>query len=110
MDRASATDYATFTPLVVRHANDGDPVSRAVIRDGAEKIDEMVRRLVERGAPRVALPGGLASPVEPCLAPDLQRRLPPIQGDAVDGALHLARRAAARAYPESSANLEVPLG
>ena len=96
MDRASATDYATFAPLVVRHANDGDPVARAVIRDAAEKIDELVRRLVERGAPRVALLGGLASPIEPWLAPDVQRRLSPIQGDAVDGALHLARRAAAR--------------
>ena len=97
MDRAHATDYATFAPLVVRHANDGDSVARAAIRDAAEKIDDLVRQLIERGAPRVALLGGLASPIEPWLAPDVQRRLSPIQGDAVDGALHLARRAAARA-------------
>ena len=111
MDNASATDYATFAPLVVRHANDGDPVARAVIRDGAEKIDELVRRLVERGAPRVALLGGLASPIEPWLAPDVQRRLCPIQGDAIDGALLLARRAAVNACAKTAmANLEVPLG
>jgi glucosamine kinase len=95
MDRAHATDYATFAPLVVRHANDGDAVARAAIRDAAEKIDDLVRQLIERGAPRVALLGGLATPMEPWLAPDVQRRLSPIQGDAVDGALHLARRAAA---------------
>jgi glucosamine kinase len=95
MDRAHATDYATFAPLVVRHANDGDSVARAAIRDAAEKIDDLVRQLIERGAPRVALLGGLATPMEPWLAPDVQRRLSPIQGDAVDGALHLARRAAA---------------
>ena len=94
MDRAHATDYATFAPLVVRHANDGDSVARAAIRDAAEKIDDLVRQLIERGAPRVALLGGLATPMEPWLAPDVQRRLVPIQGDAVDGALHLARRAA----------------
>jgi glucosamine kinase len=95
MDRAHATDYATFAPLVVRHANDGDSVARAAIRDAAEKIDDLVRRLIERGAPRVALLGGLATPMQPWLAPDVQRRLVPIQGDAVDGALYLARRAAA---------------
>jgi len=95
MDRAHATDYATFAPLVVRHANDGDSVARAAIRDAAEKIDDLVRQLIERGAPRVALLGGLATPMEPWLAPDVQRRLVPIQGDAVDGALYLARRAAA---------------
>ena len=80
---------------MVRHANDGDSVARAAIRDAAEKIDDLVRQLIERGAPRVALLGGLATPMEPWLAPDVQRRLSPIQGDAVDGALHLARRAAA---------------
>ncbi len=95
MDRAHATDYATFAPLVVRHANDGDSVARAAIRDAAEKIDDLVRQLIERGAPRVALLGGLATPMQPWLAPDVQRRLVPIQGDAVDGALYLARRAAA---------------
>jgi glucosamine kinase len=94
MDRAHATDYATFAPLVVRHANDGDSVARAAIRDAAEKIDDLVRQLIERGAPRVALLGGLATPMEPWLAPDVQRRLSPMQGDAVDGALYLARRAA----------------
>jgi glucosamine kinase len=93
MDQATATDYATFAPLVMRHADAGDPVARRIVRDAAEQIDELVRRLVECGAPRVALLGGLASSMQPWLAPDVQRRLVPIEGDAVDGALHLARRA-----------------
>ena len=93
MDPATATDYATFAPLVMRHADAGDPVARQIIRDAAEQIDELVRRLSECGASRVALLGGLASPMQPWLAPDVQRRLAPVEGDAVDGALHLARRA-----------------
>jgi glucosamine kinase len=93
MDRATATDFATFAPLVMRHADAGDPVARRVVRDAAEQIDELVRRLIECGASRVALLGGLASPMQPWLAPDVQRRLVPVEGDAVDGALHLARRA-----------------
>jgi glucosamine kinase len=94
MDRASATDYATFAPLVMRHADNGDPVARRVVRDAGEQIDELVRRLLESGASRIALLGGLASSMLPWLSPDVQRRLVPVEGDAVDGALHLARRSA----------------
>ena len=92
MDQATATDYATFAPLVMRHADAGDSVARRVVRDAAEQVDELVRRLCECGASRVALLGGLASSMQPWLAPDVQRRLVPIEGDAVDGALRLARR------------------
>ena len=93
MDDATATDYATFAPLVMRHADAGDPIARRIVRDAAEQIDELVRRLCECGTSRVALLGGLASSMQPWLAPDVQRRLVPIEGDAVDGALRLARRA-----------------
>src|SRR5471030_880560 len=88
MDTATATDYATFAPLVMRHADAGDPVARRIVRDAAEQIDELVRRLAECGASRIALLGGLASPMQPWLAPDVQRRLVPVEGDAVDGASH----------------------
>lgn len=94
MDNASATDYATFAPLVMRHADAGDAVARRIVREAAEQIDELARRLSESGAPRIALLGGLASSMQPWLAPDVQRRLVPVEGDAVDGALHLARQAA----------------
>jgi glucosamine kinase len=94
MDPATATDYATLAPLVMRHADAGDPVARRIVRDAAEQIDELVRRLAECGASRIALLGGLASSMQPWLAPDVQRRLVPVEGDAVDGALHLARLAA----------------
>jgi glucosamine kinase len=94
MDKATATDYASFAPLVMRHGDDGDPIARRIVRDAAEQIDDLVRRLVECGAPRIALLGGLASPMQLWLAPDVQRRIAPIGGDAVDGALLLARRTA----------------
>jgi glucosamine kinase len=64
------------------------------VREAAEHVDELVRRLSDSGASRIALLGGLASSMQPWLAPDVQRRLVPVEGDAVDGALHLARRAA----------------
>jgi glucosamine kinase len=48
--------------------------------------------LFEKGAPRVTLLGGLASPLEPWLSPDVRRRLKPADGDAVSGAIILAKR------------------
>jgi glucosamine kinase len=46
------------------------------------------------GANRLALLGGLAPSIEKWLAADTRRRLVPPIGDAVDGALQLARLAA----------------
>jgi len=97
MDKATATDYASFAPLVLRHADDGDSIARRIVREAAEQVDGLVRRLSECGASRIALLGGLASSIDPWLAPDVQRRLVAPEGDAVDGALHLARRARTRA-------------
>ena len=92
MDRASATDYATFAPLVMRHADNGDPTGRRIVQGAAEQVDGLVRALVDRGAPRVARIGGQSSANEPWLAPDVRRRLKPPDGDAVAGALILARQ------------------
>lgn len=94
MDRATATDYATFAPLVVRHADQGDAAGRRIVQAAAEQIDALVRALFEQGAPRVALLGGLASAIEPWLSPDVRRRLKPADGDAVSGAIILARASA----------------
>jgi glucosamine kinase len=91
MDTATATDYATFAPLVMRHAGLSDPLARQIVRDAARAVDGLVRRLIACGAPRMALLGGLASAMQPWLAGDVQGRLSPAKGDAVDGALLLAR-------------------
>lgn len=92
MDRATATDYATLAPLVLRHADQGDAAARQIVQSGAEQIDGLVRRLIEHGAPLVTLLGGLSGPLEPWLSPDVRRRLKPADGDAVSGAIILAKR------------------
>jgi glucosamine kinase len=92
MDGATATDYATLAPLVMRYADEGDPVGRRIVRAAAVHIEALVRRLIESGALRIALVGGLAPSMEPWLAPDVHRHLGSAEGDAVAGALLLARR------------------
>jgi glucosamine kinase len=96
MDRSTATDYAAFAPMVLRHADQGDSVGRRIVQNAAEQIDTLVRVLYENGAPRVTLLGGLSTPLEPWLAPDVRRRLKPADGDAVSGAIILARRSLER--------------
>jgi glucosamine kinase len=91
MDRATATDYAALAPLVLRHADQGDASARRIVQAAAEQIDALVRALVAKGAPRVALLGGLSGAVAPWLAPDVRRLLRDPDGDAVSGALILAR-------------------
>jgi glucosamine kinase len=91
MDDASATDYATFAPLVVDYAEQGDVAAGEIVCQAAQGIDGLVSRLLQCGAPRVALLGGLAQRMLPFLAADLRARLVPAMGDAMDGALLLAR-------------------
>ncbi len=99
MDRATATDYAALAPTVMRHADQGDRVGRRIVQAAAEQIDTLVRVLFDKGAPRLTLLGGLASPIEPWLSPDVRRRLKPADGDAVSGAIILARKAVAANRP-----------
>jgi len=94
MDRSSATDYAALAPMVMRHADQGDAAGRRIVQSAAEHIDTLVRTLFDQGAPRVTLLGGLASPLQAWLSPDVRRRLKPADGDAVSGAIILARRSA----------------
>lgn len=93
-DHATATDYATLGPLVMRHAERKDDIAQSIVRSAAAEIDELILRVAQSGAPRISLLGGLAPQMGPWLAPAVQSLLEPADGDAVDGALLLARCAA----------------
>ena len=92
MDRANATQYATFAPMIVRHAMDGDDVARSILQEAAKGIEEIVRALARMSPPRLSLIGGLGSVLESWLPPDLRGRIEPALGDALDGAAILAGR------------------
>lgn len=92
MDRASATDYASLAECVVRHAAGGDAVACELMTEAAVRIEGLVVALVAGGVPRVALMGGLAPALTPLMSAAIRARLSPAEGDALDGALVLARR------------------
>jgi glucosamine kinase len=91
MGSARPRDWAAFAPLVVEHAALSDPAACALMRGAATHIDAIAARLAAHGAARLALAGGLARSLEPWLAVATRARLVGALGDALDGALRLAR-------------------
>ena len=94
-DNATATDYAKLAPLVMDHAEADDPVARTIVAHAAREIEALATRLAAQGVPRIALLGGLAPRLTPWLSADVRRLFVASEGDALDGALTLARRYAA---------------
>jgi len=90
---ATKTDFARFAPLVFEHAARRDPLALALVEEAATHIARMAGRLLDCGAPSVALIGGLAEPIAPWLPPPLRARLTPPLADAADGAILMAQRA-----------------
>jgi glucosamine kinase len=64
------------------------------MRLAAGHIDGLAQRLMSIGAQRLSLVGGLSLHIERWLAPTTRRQLSPPAGDALEGALQLARAAA----------------
>jgi glucosamine kinase len=91
-ERATATEYASLAPVALSYAEAGDPFAEEIVAEAARHVDVLIRSLVEFGAPRISLLGGLASRLVRWLSPEVLDFLSPPEGDAVAGALLLARR------------------
>jgi len=94
MTGASPKDFATFAPEVVQHALANEPVAVELLRRAGGHVDALAQRLIDFGADRLSLVGGLAASIEPWLADATRHHLVAPRGDAVVGALQLARNAA----------------
>ena len=91
---AQPSDLGAHAPRIVAHAAEGDAAAIELLSRAAGHIDALAERLVACGADRVSLMGGLAAPLRPWLAPATQSHLVEPAGDALSGALTLARRVA----------------
>ena len=92
---ARPRDFARLAPAIVAQARRGDAVARELMRLAAGHIDGLAQRLVACGARRLCLMGGLAEPIAQWLAEATRQRLTEPRGDALSGALALARAEAA---------------
>jgi glucosamine kinase len=90
MDTAAPRDYAAFAPLVLDCAEAGDEIALSIIEDAVLHIERFIETIFRRGAPRLALVGGLAHRYRPWLRARTVTRLSEPFGDSLDGALILA--------------------
>ena len=96
MTTARPHEFAAIAPVVAEYAEHGDHEANALMRRAAEWIDAIAARLKVFGVPRLSLMGGLAAKLEPFLSAKTKRALVAPAGDALSGALHLARAEAER--------------
>lgn len=88
---ARPKDYGGFVPQVLAHAAQGDPVALALLDEAVAAAANMLDRLRALGATRLCLMGGLAAAYLPRLPARLAPFMAEPTGDAMDGALALAR-------------------
>lgn len=90
--RATTAEWGSVVPEVFAAAQQGDVHGLALVRQTAEEITLMAQPLLARQPGRLALMGGLAQPIVAYLPERLRSALSAPQGDALSGALELARR------------------
>lgn len=89
---ATPADWARVVPQIFAAADAGDRHAQDLLHQTATDIGLMVRRLIALSSGRVALMGGLSTPIQRWLDDDIQARLVTPQGDALSGALTLAQQ------------------
>jgi glucosamine kinase len=87
-------DFGSLAPAVFEHAACADPIAHELVRHAAAHIDAIAARLIAAGAMRIALVGGCAPLLFPLLDGRTKSHLVAPAGDALSGALRLARSAA----------------
>jgi glucosamine kinase len=92
---ASPREFGSLTQVVAEHAAHDDVMATELMQLAATHIDALAARLLTVGATRLALVGGFGPSLKPWLAADTLAHLVEPEGDALDGALRLARSAAA---------------
>jgi glucosamine kinase len=93
-DQAMPKDFARIAPQVFAAQKVGDPTACSIINRAGEEISKIALALCSQGAARWSLMGGLAQPLLPFLNEMARRLHVEAEGDAMDGALWLARGAA----------------
>ena len=88
---ARPCDYGQFSPAIFAEAYRGDSLGIELLNQTAADIEMWMKALVKRGAEQICLMGSIAERIQPWLIPPMQQRVATPMGDAMDGALAMAR-------------------
>ena len=91
---ANQTAYATLAPVILAHRE--HPFAAQLLAHAGTEIGKMIAALDPSHTMPVALCGGLAEPLRPCVPSAYQHRLCAPLADSAHGGLRLAQREAAR--------------
>ncbi|MGF1727715.1 BadF/BadG/BcrA/BcrD ATPase family protein [Photobacterium nomapromontoriensis] len=89
--RARPCEYGQFSPAIFEHAYQGDALGIDMLNQTATDIEMLMKALINRGAQNICLMGSIAERITAWLIPPMQQRIATPQGDAMDGALAMAR-------------------
>lgn len=88
---ARPCDYGQFSPAIFSFAAQNDSLAVSLLQQTAADIEMWMQALIVRGATRICLMGGIGERIQTWLTPPMQQRLATPQGDAMDGAIAMAR-------------------
>lgn len=97
---AQPADYGVYAPQVVRAAKSGDAAGRILMSAGADYICKALVALGRQPGERLCAIGGVAAHYVDFLPPEISSGMMAPQGEALDGALELARRFAMQIWQE----------
>ena len=92
-DGATPKDFGGFAPLVFDHAERRDALAMPIIMEAAADVARVIARLLELGAPQVAMIGSVFPRLLPWLPPPIAAVCIAPAHDAADGAIRMAERA-----------------
>ncbi|NRA18971.1 MAG: N-acetylglucosamine kinase [Oceanospirillaceae bacterium] len=93
-DNAKPRDFAALVPMIINYYQHHDPLALQLIETSLQEITLMLNRLQGMGAKRIALMGGYANFIAPLLTERQSAIITPAQGDALDGAIIMAKNLA----------------
>ncbi|WP_049723737.1 N-acetylglucosamine kinase [Gilvimarinus polysaccharolyticus] len=75
LNGAKSSDYAKLAPLVFAAAEQGDEVALRIIREGADYLTAMARRLWSSNPPRMSMLGGVSQRIVDWMDKDIAQRM-----------------------------------
>lgn len=92
-------EYGDYTPMVFSFAEQKDPIALHIIERQVRWVTAYLDRLIQLGATRIALLGGVSDAIRPYLPDMYADCLCTPAADAMAGAIHMAQLGIGRSHP-----------
>ncbi|WP_105900750.1 N-acetylglucosamine kinase [Vibrio gangliei] len=89
---ARPCDYGQFSPQIFACAAQGDQVANNLLQHSADDIEMYLNALINKGAEKIVLMGGIGERITPWLSQHVRSYLVDAKQDAIEGALMMANQ------------------